>query len=135
MPWYGYIHPLFALAALALGLVTGQTSLSKLTHWDFPLRTQRYRSVFFFLMTVVNFVLGLIVATELRGHGFRTRLTGHTPLAVVTMVLAMLAAIVTFTRGRSGEVSGMMRLHPLLVVAALALIFTSGMLVFWALVF
>ena len=128
MPWYGFIHPLVAVGTLALGLVTGQTSLSKMTEWDFPLRKQRTRSIFFFLLTVLNFVLGMVVTTALRGGGFKVKLTGHMPLAIAIMVLAMLAALVTFTRGRAGEVSGAMRLHPLLVIAALALIFTNGFL-------
>jgi hypothetical protein len=135
MPWYGFIHPAVALGTLALGLVTGQVSLSRLTQWDFPLSTQRNRSVVFFLLTIVNFVLGLLVAADLRGHGFKASLTGHMPLAIITMVLALIAAIVTFTRGQRGEASGAMRLHPILILAALACIFTNGLLVLWAFVF
>ncbi len=135
MPWYGYIHPLLAIATLALGLVTAQTSLSRITQWDFPFTTQRHRSIVFLLLTVANFVIGLLVTADLRGRGFDTRLTGHLPLAIITMVLALAAALVTFTRSRSGEVSGAMRIHPLLMVAALTTIFTAGMLVLWALIF
>jgi hypothetical protein len=133
MPWYGFIHPLLAVGTLALGLVVGQTSLSRMTDWDFPLRKQRTRSIYFFLLTVLNFVLGMVVMTALRGGGYKTRLTGHMVLAIGIMVLAMLAAIVTFTRGRNNEVSGAMRLHPLFIIGALALIFTNGFLTILAL--
>jgi hypothetical protein len=133
MPWYGFIHPLLAVATLALGLATGQTSMSKLSEWDFPVRKQRYRSVIVFLLTVANFVVGLVVATALRGQGKNVRYTAHSPLAIAAMVAAMLAALASFARFRPGNVSGFIRLHPILTVLTLALILTNGFLVVWSL--
>ena len=53
MPWYGFIHPLLAIGAIALGLVTAQTSLSKVSDWDFPMRRQRSRSIYFLMLCIV----------------------------------------------------------------------------------
>ena len=38
MPWYGFIHPLLAIGTLAVGLVTGQVSLTNINDWNFPMR-------------------------------------------------------------------------------------------------
>lgn len=134
MPWYGFIHPLMALSTLGLGLVTAQTSMSKITEWDFPLRRQRYRTVVFFLLTVANFIVGLLAMSALRGRGFQTKLTGHMPLAIVTMAVAMLASLVSFARHQPGGGGSVLRFHSILMVAALALILTTGfltLLAFW----
>jgi hypothetical protein len=126
MPWYGFIHPALAVGTLAYGLVTGQTSLSRINDWNFPLRRQRYRSVVFFLMCVGNFIIGLLATALIRGRGGTVKLTAHTLLAAIVLAFALLAALVPFARSRPGEISGLMRLHPVLIIVCLAVIFTMG---------
>jgi len=126
MPWYGFIHPLLAIGTLAVGLVTGQVSLTNINDWNFPMRRQRYRSIVFFLMCVANFLIGLGAAALIRGHGGKVKLAGHMPLAVIAMIFSLAAALVTFTKSRPGDLSGLMRLHPVLIVVSLAVIFTMG---------
>lgn len=128
MPWYGFIHPLLAIATLILGVVTAQTSMSKVTDWDYPIRRQRYRTIVFFLLTVTNFVIGLLVIAALRGRGFQTKLTGHLPLSYVTMAVSALAALTSFGRHGGAGQSGLLRYHSILMIAALALILTTGFL-------
>jgi Mn2+/Fe2+ NRAMP family transporter len=128
MPWYGFIHPVLAVVAVGLGLVTAQTSLSKISDWDFPLRRQRGRSIVFFLLCVANFAIGLFVNVALRGIHKGVTITGHLPLSIFVLVAAFLAVLVTFARGRPGEISPLMRWHSLLSIAALAVILTMGFL-------
>ena len=128
MPWYGFIHPLLAIVALWLGLVTAQTSLSKISDWDFPLRRQRGRSITFFLLCVANFAVGLFVNVALRDIHKGVKITGHLPLSIFVLVAAFLAVLVTFARSRPGELSPLMRWHSMLSIAALAVILTMGFL-------
>jgi cytochrome c biogenesis protein CcdA len=81
-----------------------------------------------FLLTAVNFVVGLVANATMRGHGAGLKLTAHMPLGIVVMVLAAIAAVITFGRSRSGELSPIMRWHPVLSVLALALTLTMGFL-------
>jgi hypothetical protein len=128
MPWYGFIHPLLAIVALGLGLVTAQTSLSKVSDWDFPLRRQRGRTIIFFLLCVANFAVGLFVNLVLRNIHKGVKITGHLPLSIFVLVAAFLAVLVTFARSRPGELSPLMRWHSILSIAALAVILTMGFL-------
>ncbi len=129
MPWYGFIHPLAALATFAYGMTTAQISVSKLREWNFPLRRQRMRSTVFFLLCVGNLVLGFLATLLMRGRGLDIRLPAHLPLAIATTVLALLASVVTFGRPkRPGELSPVMRLHPALLVIAGVLMLTTAML-------
>jgi NhaP-type Na+/H+ or K+/H+ antiporter len=128
MPWYGFIHPLVAIGSIALGLVTAQTSLSKVSDWDFPMRRQRSRTVYFLLLSIANFVMGLLVNTALRSIHKGVILSGHLTLSIIVMVLAFVAALLTFTRSEPGKTPPHMRWHATLMVAAVALILTMGFL-------
>jgi O-antigen/teichoic acid export membrane protein len=122
MPWYGFIHPLLAIGTLWLGLVTAQTSLSKGSDWDFPLRRQRNRSIIFLLLCVANF------AAALRGIHKEVMISAHMTLSIVVLVAAFLAALVTFTRSKPGETPPLMRWHAMLSIVAIAVILTMGFL-------
>ena len=128
MPWYGFIHPLLAIGTFALGLVTAQTSLSKVSDWDFPLRRQRNRSIIFVLLCVANFGMGLFVNTALHGIHKGVKLSGHLTLSIIVLVAAFLAALVTFARSKPGETPPLMRWHAVLSIAAVALILTMAFL-------
>jgi hypothetical protein len=128
MPWYGFIHPLIAIGSIALGLVTAQTSLSKVSDWDFPMRRQRSRTIYFFLLCIVNFVMGLLVNLALRGIHKGVVLSGHLTLSIIVMVLALGATLLTFTRSEPGQTPPHMRWHATFMVAAVALILTMGFL-------
>ncbi len=126
MPWYGFIHPLLAVFTFIYGLTIGQVSLSRLDDWDFPLRRVRKRTLIFFLLTVANFILGLVANIILGARGARVVLFAHLPMAIVIMVFALLATLITFSKGRFGELPEKMRWHPILVVVNLALILTMA---------
>lgn len=126
MPWFGFIHPLLAVFTLGYGMTIGQISLSRLEDWDFPLRRVRKRTLIFFFLTLANFLVGLIVNIILAKTSARVKIFAHMPMAVVTVVLAFLAALLTFSKGRPGELPPRMRWHPMLVIASLALIMTMG---------
>jgi uncharacterized membrane protein YidH (DUF202 family) len=126
MPWYGFIHPLLAIGTIAYGVVTAQTSLARINEWNFPLRKQRYRSIIFLVMVVANFVVGFIVTAFIRGPGRELKLPGHRPLAIIAIILAIAAALVTFSKNQRGEVSSTMRLHPIIMIVTLVVVFTMG---------
>jgi len=128
MPWYGFIHPVLAIATLGLGLVTAQTSLSKVSDWDFPMRRQRTRSIAFLLLCIANLVIGLFVNMGLRGIHKGVVLSGHMPLSIVVMVAAFVAALITFTRSQPGQTPPQMRWHAVLTILATALILTMAFL-------
>ncbi len=130
MPWYGFIHPILAIFTLVYGFITAETSLRRLTDWDFPLRRQRTRSTVFFLLSVANMVLGFVVRLILRAISRDIKLTFHVPLAITTVILALAASLVTFSQPpKPGELPGPMRLHPWLLVLAVVMIMTMGFLV------
>ncbi len=128
MPWYGFIHPVVAVGSIALGLVTAQTSLSKVSDWDFPMRRQRSRTIYFLLLSIANFVMGLVVNLALRNIHKGIVLPGHLTLSIIVMVLAFAAALLTFTRSQPGQTPPHMRWHATFMVAAVALILTMGFL-------
>ncbi len=124
MPWFGFIHPLLAIFTFIYGLTIGQVSLSRLDDWDFPLRRVRKRTLIFFLLVVANFLLGLVVNIILGARGERVVLFAHLPIAIAITVFTLLATLITFSKGRLGELPEKMRWHPILVVISLALIMT-----------
>ncbi len=127
MPWYGFIHPVFAVLTLVYGIVTARISLGSPEDWNFPLRRVRTRSVVYFLFCVANLVMGLMISSALRGRGVDVDLTFHVPLAVAALVLALLASLATFTRSRKpGELSSFMRFHGWIIAVSLAAILTMG---------
>ena len=128
MPWYSFIHPIIAIGTLALGLVTGQTSLSKVSDWDFPMRRQRSRSIAFLLLCIANFILGLFVNMTLRNIHKGIVLSGHMTLSIIVLVAAFVAALLTFTRSEPGQTPPHMRWHATLIIAAVALMLTMTFL-------
>ncbi|MEO0079411.1 MAG: hypothetical protein ABIK44_01880 [candidate division WOR-3 bacterium] len=126
MPWFGFIHPALALFTLFYGLRIGQTSLTKLADWDFPLRVMRARTLRYFLLTVANLILGFVFQIVLAAQGRPVRLLGHLPLAIAVVLLTLFADLATFGRQKPGELPRMIRWHPILVIASLALILTMG---------
>ena len=129
MPWYGFIHPALAIGTLALGLVTAQTSLSKVSDWDFPMRRQRSRSIAFLLLCLANFVMGLFVNMGLRSIHKGVVISGHMTLSIIVLVAAFGAALITFTRSEPGKTPPHMRWHATLMIAAVALMLTTTFLV------
>jgi hypothetical protein len=129
MPWYGFIHPILAIGTIALGLVTAQTSLSKVSDWDFPMRRQRSRSIFFLMLCIANFVMGLFVSMGLRSIHKGVVLSGHLTLSIIVLIAAFGAALVTFTRSEPGKTPPHMRWHAILIIVAVALMLTMTFLV------
>jgi heme A synthase len=129
MPWYGFIHPILAIGTIALGLVTAQTSLSKVSDWDFPMRRQRSRSIFFLMLCIANFVMGLFVSMGLRNIHKGVVLSGHMTLSIIVLIAAFGAALVAFTRSEPGKTPPQMRWHAPLVIIAVALMLTMTFLV------
>ena len=128
MPWYAFIHPALAIGTFVLGLVTAQTSLSKVSDWDFPMRRQRSRSIAFLLLGIANFVIGLFVNMGLRSIHRGVVLSGHMTLSIIVLVAAFGAALMTFTRSQPGQTPPHMRWHATLTIAAVALILTMAFL-------
>ena len=129
MPWYGFIHPALAIGTLALGLVTAQTSLSRVSDWDFPMRRQRSRSIAFLMLCIANFVMGLLVNMGLRGIYKGVELAGHMTLSIIVLIAALGAALLTFTRSEPGKTPPHMRWHATILIAAVALMLTMTFLV------
>jgi len=128
MPWYAFIHPLLAIGTLVLGLVTAQTSLSKVSEWDFPMRRQRSRSIAFLLLCIANFIIGLFVNLGLRGIHKGVELSGHMTLSIIILVAALGGALITFSRSEPGQTPPQMRWHAILTIAAVALMMTLAFL-------
>ncbi len=129
MPWYAFVHPALALGTIALGLVTAQTSLSKVSDWDFPMRRQRSRTIAFLMLAIVNFIIGLFVNLALRGIHKGVVLSGHMTLSIIVLVAGFIAALLTFTRSEPGRTPPQMRWHATFMIAAVALMLTMTFLV------
>jgi uncharacterized membrane protein YidH (DUF202 family) len=129
MPWYGFIHPIIAIGSIALGLVTAQTSLSRVSDWDFPMRRQRNRSIWFLMLSIGNFIMGLLVNMGLRNIHKGVVLPGHMTVSIIVLLAAFGAALITFTRSEPGKTPPQMRWHAILMVAAVALMLTMTFLV------
>ena len=108
--------------------MTAQTSLSKVSDWDFPMRRQRSRSIAFLMLCIANFVMGLLVNMGLRSIHKGVVLSGHITLSIIVMVAAFGAALITFTRSQPGQTPPHMRWHATLTIAAIALILTMAFL-------
>ncbi len=129
MPWYGFIHPILAIITFVYGTTIAQLTISKLEEWDFPLHRLQKRSMIYFLLTLANLILGFLFNTILANQGRRIVLLAHSPMAVTATILALLATLVTRVKSRRpGELPPVIRWHPLLAIASLALIMTMGFL-------
>jgi hypothetical protein len=127
MPWYGFIHPVFAIVTMVYGIGTARTSMSKADAWDFPLRRVRTRTVIYFLLCVANLVLGYLMNAVLHGRGAAVKLTAHVPLAIAAVGLALVAAIFTFTRSRvPGQVSPLMKFQGWVLAVSMSAILTMA---------
>ncbi|MFO7639203.1 MAG: hypothetical protein R6X14_07940 [bacterium] len=129
MPWYGFIHPLLAVATMVQGVRVAQVGMNKVLDWDFPLRRQRRGSVIFLLLCLLNLGLGALVNGALRGLDREVKLTAHWPLALAVTGLALLAVIVAFVRSRRpGELAPLMRIQHWLIMVPSVLILTMGVI-------
>ncbi|MEO0085880.1 MAG: hypothetical protein ABIK37_04545, partial [candidate division WOR-3 bacterium] len=126
MPFYAFLHPVLAVATLVWGIVIAQVSLQRMADWDFPLRRVRARTIVYFLLCAANFGAGLLFNALLSSR--KLVLPAHLTLGIVVCVLALLALLATLVPGKPGHLPGLMRWHPVLTVASLALIITQGFL-------
>ncbi|HTW92536.1 MAG TPA: hypothetical protein VMH22_12620 [bacterium] len=129
MPWYAFIHPVIAIGTIVLGLMTAQTSLSKVSDWDFPMRRQRSRSIAFLLLCIANFVIGLLANMALKNIHRGITLSGHKLVSIILLVAAFVAALLTFTRSEPGQTPPHMRWHGTLLAASVALMLTMAFLI------
>lgn len=126
MPVYAFIHPVLAVATIVWGVTIAQVSMQRMADWDFPLRRVRSRTMIYLLLCTANFGAGLAFNALLAGR--RLVLPAHLTIGIIVCVLALLALLVTLAPGKPGQLPGLMRWHPVLTVASLALIITQGFL-------
>jgi heme A synthase len=93
------------------------------------MRRQRSRSIAFLMLCIVNFIMGMFVNMGLRNIHKGVVISGHMTVAIIILVAAFGAALLTFTRSEPGQTPPHMRWHATIMIAAVALMLTMTFLV------
>jgi hypothetical protein len=128
IPAVAYIHPIWQLAALALGLYIAAVSLPSIGNMNFKVRPHERLGRIFLIVVFAGVVFGKLVSASLPARMFSV--PGHGFLSVLIIALVVLGAIFGYQGGRLRlrVRTGMMQLHPWLIVLAVALMIAQALL-------
>ncbi|MCX7784826.1 MAG: hypothetical protein N2201_01145 [candidate division WOR-3 bacterium] len=130
MPWYAFIHPLWQLFGLFLGIKNLSTGFTKTESWTFPLRQHRRLGLLFYIFILSGGLIGWQTNAVMRSQGINFRLSGHPGLAITIIILASLTILSGLLRqSHSKYLQWFQFLHPWLGVIAVSTIFAQLFLV------
>jgi hypothetical protein len=123
-----YLHPLWQLGTLVFGLVLAGIALPKVGNLNFRGRQHERLARVFLVLVLAGAVFGRLV-TASYDRGVFT-IPGHLFISVLIVILVTLGAIFGYQGGRKRmrTRTGMMQLHPWVLVLVLALMFAQGLL-------
>lgn len=92
MSWYAFIHPIWQLIALYLGVKNLALGFNRAQTWTFSIRKHTKQGFVFIVLTVVGAVIGKQTNQTLRNLGNPISLSGH--LFITYIIIAFLILIV-----------------------------------------
>jgi hypothetical protein len=128
IPALAYVHPIWMAATLVLGLYLAGSALPHVGDANFKVRPHDRLGRVFLIMLFAGLVFGKLVASTLPPRTFA--IPGHSFLAVVIVALIVVGAVFGYQGGRLRlrTRTGMMQVHPWLVVLTAALMIAQGLL-------
>ncbi|MEO0092509.1 MAG: hypothetical protein ABIK61_07355 [candidate division WOR-3 bacterium] len=126
MPWYAFIHPVWQLVGLILGIRNLSIGFTKTESWAFPVREHRKLGLLFYIFIFSGGLIGWQANSVMRNQGINFYLSGHRGLAITIIILASLSIISGFLRqAHSKYLQWFQFLHPWLAVMAVSMIFAQ----------
>jgi hypothetical protein len=126
MPWYIFIHPIWQLIALYLGVKNLSVGFNKSRSWTFPLRSHRNNGLSFIIMTSSGAIVGWIINSILARYYNPLHIIGHRIITYVMLILLILITISGFMKQKHApRLSLLQFLHPWFGVLATGLIFAQ----------
>jgi len=127
-PLYVYLHPVWQLATLAVGLYLAMTALPNVDNPNFRVRAHERLGRIFVILILAGAVFGKLVVATLPPDTLQ--IPGHRFLSVTIVALVIVGSIFGYQGGRLRlrVKTGMMRAHPWLLVLAVALLVGQGLL-------
>jgi cytochrome bd-type quinol oxidase subunit 1 len=128
LPGYAYIHPIWQLVTLILGLFLAATALPNVDNPNFRVRGHERLGRIFVILVIAGAVFGKLVAASLPVGTLA--IPGHRFLAAVIVGLVVIGSVFGYQGGRMRlrVRTGMMRAHPWFLVLAVALLLAQGLL-------
>lgn len=124
--WYTFIHPIWQLIALYLGIKNLSIGFNKSQSWTFPMRTHRKIGFIFVIMTAIGAVIGRQVNLLLAHRGKFIHISGHRLLANSIIVLLILIVISGLIKQRhTFRLRWLQFLHPWFGFLAMGLMFAQ----------
>jgi hypothetical protein len=130
MSWFVYIHPVWQLIALSVGIKNLALGFNRAQAWTFPVRKHRILGLFFIILSAVGSFIGIQVNTVLGKSNSSITILGHRFIAYLIIGLAVLITISGFLRQAHWyRLRWLQTLHGWFGVLALGLFFAQLFLV------
>jgi uncharacterized membrane protein YozB (DUF420 family) len=128
LPVFAYVHPIWQLLTLALGIYLSADGLKNIENPNLSVRKHKRIARIFLVMVLAGAVFGKVIAASLPLGSFR--MPGHVLLSIMITILAIIGAVFGFQgeRKRLRVRTGMMRAHPWFFVAITALVFAQALM-------
>jgi hypothetical protein len=126
LPLYVYIHPVWQLATLVVGLIVAATALPNVDNPNFRVRQHERLGRILMILLLAGAVFGKLVVTTLPPGTFQ--IPGHRFVGSAIVILSVIGAIFGYQGGRLRlrTRTAAMRAHPWFIILAVALIIGQG---------
>jgi hypothetical protein len=126
MPWYLFIHPVWQLVVLYLGIKTLAIGFSKSQTWTFPIRVHRRQGIAFITFGALGAVIGFVSSHIYRSQGHTLRIGGHRFIAFLIIGFLFLIALSGLSKVKHWHrIQWLQALHPWFGVLTMGLIFAQ----------
>lgn len=129
MPFYAWIHPLFQIVILVIGLYNASLWMGKAQTWTFPLSRYRRISWIFTVFLIIGSVLGRICNSMLHKNKIDLRIPGHNTMGTIILI-AVIVGLVFMELGLRNPKKNreVLKWHIWFFILALGLYFAQGFL-------
>ena len=93
MSWYAFIHPIWQLIALYLGVKNLALGFNRAQTWTFSIRKHTKQGFIFIVLTVVGAIIGAQTSKTLSNHGSPISLSGHRLITFIIIAFLILIVI------------------------------------------
>ncbi|MEO0107837.1 MAG: hypothetical protein ABIK62_01510 [candidate division WOR-3 bacterium] len=128
LPALAYLHPIWQAGTLVFGLYIAARALPHIGDINFGARRHERQGRLFLVLVLAGVIFGKFVSASLSAGTFS--IPGHSFLALLIVGLVIAGAIFGYQGGRLRlrVRTGMMQLHPWLIVLALALMLAQALM-------
>lgn len=126
MIWFAFIHPVWQITALVLGVRNLAIGFSRAKTWTFPTQKHRLLGLLFIILSFTGSIIGWQVNAALAKSNQALILSGHRFIAYLVIGLMILIAVSGFLRqSRSHRLRWLQALHGWFGVLVTGLVFAQ----------